>query len=738
MSKKNKNKYIPQKKKQKSPLVGKTAVGKLDMARTGMGFVVANGWEQDILVKQNDLSTAMNGDEVRVEILHVTSKGRAEGKVVEVLKRTQTEFSGRLDVSEKFAFLVPEKDKGRTDIFIPLKYLKGGRTGDRAIVKITEWNDGEKNPTGEVVELLSNERDNQIAMKEILVENGFPLRFSEEALKVAAAIPDTLDEAEIARRKDCRDVLTITIDPVDAKDFDDAISIRTLKGGYYEIGVHIADVSHYVKPGNALDDEAYERATSVYLPDRVLPMLPEHISNVLCSLRPNEDKFTFSAIFQVDKNGNVKQYWIGRTVIHSNRRFTYEEAQQIIETKQGDYAEEVLLLNEIAQNLRAERFKKGAINFSSQEVRFKLDEEAKPIGIEIKESKEAHKLIEEFMLLANKTVAIYVGKRHVNKQPIPFPYRVHDEPNEDKLGVFAAFASRFGYKFNLNSPDQIAASFNKMLTEVQGKPEQHVLEQLGIRTMAKAVYTTENIGHYGLGFEDYCHFTSPIRRYPDVMVHRIVQQCIDDDIKIDKKMEQKCRHCSDQERKAMECERSANKYKQVEFMQDYIGEEFEAVVSGVSTFGFWAETVAHKCEGLISIADMAETDEFHFLESEYALVGMRTGKRFRIGDKVKVQVVSTNIAKRQIDFGYVPEAAPAKDKKAGKAANKAAATDATVEVKPKKAARKAATKAIQPEEDKISDEAMGKPAKAKATAANKKAESTKEKAPAKEKKSSKK
>lgn len=652
MVKKKKSQHIPQKKKTRSPLEGKTAVGKLDMARSGMGFVVVEGWEQDVLVRQDDLLTALNGDEVRVQITRVSGKGRPEGAVVEVLKRTQTEFSGRLDVSEKFAFLVPDKDKVRTDIFVPLKKLKGGKNGDRAIVKVTEWNSDARNPTGEVVELLTNERMNQIAMKEILVENGFPLRFSEEALAVAAALPDVLDKEEIAKRKDCRDLLTFTIDPVDAKDFDDAISVRPLKGGYYEVGVHIADVSHYVQPGTQLDAEAYERATSVYLPDRVLPMLPEHISNVLCSLRPNEDKFTFSAIFQINRQGKVKQYWIGRTVTHSDRRFTYEEAQEIIESGQGDHAADILLLNEIARSLRAERFKKGAINFSSQEVRFQLDDQGKPVGIVIKESKEAHQLIEEFMLLANRTVATYVGKKQVNKQPVPFPYRVHDVPNEDKLEIFAAFASRFGYKFNLNDPDKIAESFNQMLEAVQGKPEQHVLEQLGIRTMAKAIYTTDNIGHYGLGFDDYCHFTSPIRRYPDVMVHRIVQQCIDEDIKVDKKMEQKCRHCSDQERKAMECERSANKYKQVEFMQDFVGDTFEAVVSGVSAFGFWAETVAHKCEGLVSIADLAEVDEFHFIEHDYALVGLRTGKRFRIGDKVNIQVTATNLEKRQIDFSY--------------------------------------------------------------------------------------
>jgi ribonuclease R len=472
---------------------------------------------------------------------------------------------------------------------------------------------------------------------------------------------------------------------VDAKDFDDAISIRPLKDGYYEVGVHIADVSYYVEEGTELDKEAYERATSVYLPDRVLPMLPEHISNVLCSLRPNEDKFTFSAIFQINKDGKVKQYWIGRTVIHSNRRFTYEEAQQIIETGKGDYAEEILLLHGISQKLRAERFKKGAINFSSQEVRFKLDEEGTPIGIEIKESKEANQLIEELMLLANKTVAGYVEKRKVNHADIPFPYRVHDAPNVDKLAVFAAFASRYGHKFNLNNPDKIAESFNQMLADVQGKPEQHVLEQLGIRTMAKAIYTSDNIGHYGLGFDSYCHFTSPIRRYPDVMVHRIVQQCIDDKVKIDKKMEAKSRHCSDQERKAMEAERAANKYKQVEYMQKFVGEVFDAVISGVSSFGFWAETVEHKCEGLVSIADLAKVDEFTFLESDYALVGMHTGKRFRIGDKVKIQVVATSLEKRQIDFGYAPEdeKAPAKKAKQGKTGGAQAAKKSAAKKKKK-------------------------------------------------------
>ncbi len=663
MAKKNKKEtYIPRKKKKASPLDNREAKGTLDISRSGLGFVRVEGWEQDVLVRSEDMLNALDGDVVKIKVHRVSSKGRPEGSITQVIERRQQEFVGRIELSDKFAFLVPDKEM-RVDIFIPLTALNGATDKDRVVGRITEWKSLAKNPVGEVVELLRYERENEIAMKSILMESGFPLRFSDDTMEEAARLPDVLDSTEIGKRKDCRDILTITIDPADAKDFDDAISFRKLKGGYFEIGVHIADVSYYVTPDTSLDKEAYERATSVYLPDRVLPMLPEHISNVLCSLRPQEDKFTFSAIFQMNAEGRIKQYWIGRTVIRSDRRFTYEEAQQIIETGKGDYAEEVLQLHSIARHLRTERFKKGAINFSSQEVRFKLDPEGKPIGIEIKESKEANQLIEEMMLLANKTVAAYVGKKVINQQPIPFPYRVHDVPNEDKLAVFASFASRFGHKFNLNNPDLIASSFNQMLEEVKGKPEQHVLEQLGIRTMSKAVYSTDNIGHYGLGFEDYCHFTSPIRRYPDVMVHRIVQQCIDEKVKIDKKMEAKCRHCSDQERSAMEAERSADKYKQVEFMQQFLGETFDAVVSGVSSFGFWAETVEHKCEGLISLADLAEVDEFAFIEADYALVGLHSGKRFRIGDKVKIQVQATDLIKRQIDFGYVPDAPETTGKK---------------------------------------------------------------------------
>jgi ribonuclease R len=389
------------------------------------------------------------------------------------------------------------------------------------------------------------------------------------------------------------------------------------------------------------------------LPDRVNPMLPEHISNVLCSLRPNEDKLTFSIIFQITPKAEVKQYWIGRTVMHSNHRFTYEDAQTIIEEKTGELSEEVLILNDLAQRMRKKRIQKGAINFSSQEVRFKLDEKGNPIGIMIKESKESHQLIEEFMLLANQHIAENVGKTKIKGKAIPFPYRIHDTPDEEKLLPFIAFANKFGHKFDSSSPEAIAVSFNQLLKDVNGKPEQHVLEQLGIRTMAKAKYTTENLGHYGLGFEHYCHFTSPIRRYPDVMVHRILQEVLDNNVHPDKKLEEKCKHSSERERAAMEAERAANKYKQVQYMKNYVGEEFEGVISGVASFGFWVETVQHKCEGLVSVNSLLEYDEFRHVESDYCLVGMRSGRKFRMGDKVWIKVISANLTRRQLDYEWV-------------------------------------------------------------------------------------
>ncbi|MEP6674049.1 MAG: ribonuclease R [Ferruginibacter sp.] len=631
-----------------------TMKGTLDIARSGMGFVIVDGMEKDIVVRPHDFNGAFSGNIVRVQITKAGSMGRRyEGKITEVLERKQTEFVGTVEVSSNFAFVAIDSKKTIPDFFVHPKRLNGAKDGDRVIVKFLQWQKDDKKPEGEIMQVLKAEDVNDMAMKGILIENNFPLEFSNDVMEEALRLTDIIGEDEIAKRKDVRDILTVTIDPVDAKDFDDAISFRMLRNGLWEIGVHIADVSHFVLPGTKLDESAYERATSVYLPDRVNPMLPERISNELCSLRPHEDKCTFSCIFQINEKAEVKHYWIGRTVIHSDHRFTYEDVQETIEKREGIHEKEIWILNDLAQKLRRKRFAAGAINFSSQEVRFKLDEKGKPIGIVIKESKEAHQLIEEFMLLANQTVAEYVSKIKINKKPIPFPYRIHATPDDEKLKPFAAFAKKFGYKFDIHDEEAVASSFNKLLKEVQGKPEQHVLEQLGIRTMAKAIYTAENIGHYGLGFEHYTHFTSPIRRYPDVMVHRILQECLDKDPQIDKKMEEKCKHCSERERGAMDSERAGNKYKQVEYMQDYLGEEFDGIISGVSTFGFWVETVEHKCEGLVSARDLLTFDDFRLDETDYALVGLRTGKKFRMGDLVTIKVISANLSKRQMDYEWV-------------------------------------------------------------------------------------
>ncbi|MFM1774529.1 MAG: ribonuclease [Bacteroidota bacterium] len=650
MSKAKKSKQ----KKTAKTIVVATLKGKIEITRSGMGYVIVDNNAIDIMVRPSDMGNALNGDIVRVKITRENGRtGKKEGKVVEVVERRQTEFIGHIQLSDKFAFFVPDTDKPMPDIFIPLQYLNGAKNKDRVSAKLVKWDKDDKKPVGEVTAIMSPEDENDAAMKELLAQAGFPLFFPQDVLEAAAELPVVLDEAEIAKRRDCRDIKTFTIDPVDAKDFDDALSIRKLPSGLYEIGVHIADVSYYVLPDTDLDAEAYKRATSVYLPDRVNPMLPEKISNELCSLRPNEDKFTFSAIFQMNEDAEVKQYWLGRTVIHSDKRYSYEDVQTIIDTKEGENVEDILLLHNLAQKFRQARFKKGAINFSSQEVRFTLDENAKPIGITVKESKPAHQLIEEFMLLANKTVAENISKIQINKQPLPFPYRIHDQPDPEKLAPFVQYAKKYGHGFDASSPEKISASFNQLLEDAKGKPEQHVLEQLGIRTMAKAVYSTQNIGHYGLAFDFYCHFTSPIRRYPDVLVHRVLQTVLDNKPVVDKKMEEKCKHSSDRERAAMECERASNKYKQVEYMRDYVGDTFEGVVSGVSSFGFWVETVAHKCEGLVSIVGLSEFDDFRHIESDYSLVGKRSGRTFKMGDKVFIKVIAANLDKRLLDYEWV-------------------------------------------------------------------------------------
>ncbi len=630
--------------------------GRLDISRSGMGFVIVEDMDTDIIVKPHNFDKAFHGDIVRVQVNKENGGKRLEGIVVDVAERKQTEFIGTMQVNKNVAFFIAASEKPIPDFYIASDKLNGAVDGSRVVARLVKWDKNDKKPQGEVISILTARNEADMAMKEIIVDAGFPLAFEDAVLKEANQLSEKITREELKKRKDYRDILTFTIDPYDAKDFDDAISIRNLDNGNYEIGVHIADVSHFVTPASILDKAAYARATSVYLPDRVNPMLPERISNELCSLRPNEDKYTFSVIFQITNRAEIKHRWIGRTITHSDHRFTYEEAQEIIETGDGPHVKAITLLNNLAQQFRKERFDNGAINFSSSEVKFKLDEEGTPIGVAVKESKEAHKLVEEFMLLANRAVAEYVSKIKINKEPVPFPYRIHDQPTEEKLIPFVAFARKFGYTFDMKSEKEVAGSFNKLLKEVQGKPEQHVLEQLGIRTMAKAIYTTSNIGHYGLGFENYCHFTSPIRRYPDVLAHRILQQCLEHNVTIDNKMDEKCKHCSAQERSAMEAERAGNKYKQVQYMKEFLGDEFDAVISGVSAFGFWAETVEHKCEGLVSIRDLSDFDEFRHDETDYSLVGANTGKKFRIGDKIRIKVIAANLSKRQLDYAWVPDA----------------------------------------------------------------------------------
>ena len=630
-----------------------TYKGILDIAKSGMGFVIVQGLENDILVFPNDFNTALKGDEVSIKITKIRqASGKKEGKVLEVLKRKQVSFAGTMQVKERTAFFIPSSVFPMPDIYVPMNKLNGAKDNDRVLVQLTKWEKSSRKPEGEVLKIFTPEQENDLAMQSIVAEAGFSLSFSDEVIQFAKSLTDKIDAAEVAKRKDYREVLTFTIDPVDAKDFDDAISYQKLANGHLEIGVHIADVSHFVQPNTAVDKEAYERATSVYLPDRVYPMLPERISNELCSLRPKEDKLTFSACFEVDAQGKIVGTWFGKTIIHSDRRFTYEQVQEIIDTKIGDHSNEILWLLDWTQKLRKARFDNGAINFSSQEVRFTLDEKGKPTGITIKESKESHQLIEELMLKANQLIAQKMGQVKIKKEPIPFPYRVHDQPNEEKLAPFIDFAKKHGYPFDISTPTHIAHSFNNLMLASKGKPEQHVLEQLGIRTMAKAIYTSNNIGHYGLGFEHYCHFTSPIRRYPDILVHRIVQSVLLEHPMNDTDLEQKCVHCSERERAAMESERAANKYKQVEFMRDYLGQSFEGIISGVSSFGFWVETIEHKCEGLVSITNLSKFDDFRLVESDYALVGRRSGRKFNMGDKVTIKVVAANLEKRQLDYEW--------------------------------------------------------------------------------------
>lgn len=631
--------------------------GTIALTNDGSAFVLPDDeFEDDIYIAPRKLRNALNGDKVRVYVYAKKSKGKKkEGEVVEITKRAKMEFSGIIKISERFAFLVADDRKMQHDIFIPIEELKGARQGEKVVARITDWPEGAKNPFGKIISVLGKQGENNTEMNAILAEYGFPLQFPTKVEQEANSISTEITRSDLAKRRDFRKTLTFTIDPADAKDFDDAISFKELEKETYEVGVHIADVSHYVKPDSALDAEAYNRATSVYLVDRVIPMLPENLSNGLCSLRPNEDKLCFSAVFKLDKNGNVLDEWFGKTIIHSDRRFTYEEAQAVIEGESQELKHEIDTLNALAYKLREKKFKAGAIAFESTEVKFKLDDQGKPIGVYVKERKDAHKLIEDFMLLANRKVAEFVAKMGKGKNKYTFVYRVHDTPKEEMINSFAQFAARFGYKLNTKSDKETARSLNKMMEDVEGTKEQNVLTQLAIRSMAKAIYTTKKTSHYGLAFDYYTHFTSPIRRYPDVMVHRLLEYYLQGGKSVsEEETENKCLHSSQMEKKAADAERASIKYKQAEYLEENVGNKYRGIISGVTEWGMYVEIAENKCEGMVRLKDI--TDDFYVLdEKNYRIIGQRKKRTYQLGDEVNILVKKVDLGKRQIDFTLLSE-----------------------------------------------------------------------------------
>jgi ribonuclease R len=630
--------------------------GIVDMKSTGKAYVSVEGRDEDIFIAAGNTGQALHGDTVQVRLFPLRKNKKLEGRIIKVVRRYKEHYVGIFQKSQKYGFVIPDGDNMIYDFFIPQEYFNGAKDGEKVVVKILEWREKSKNPVAKIVEVLGKPGDNDVEMKSILVNNSFPLHFPEQVQNEARKIPKEISQKEISPRRDFRNAVTFTIDPADAKDFDDALSIEFRQDGTYLVGVHIADVSHYVKPDSLIDKEAYERATSIYLVDRTIPMLPEELSNSICSLEPNKDRLCFSVVFEMDEKANVLHTWFGKTVIHSDKRYNYEEIQEIIEGKDDIFDKEIRKFNELAKILRTDRFNNGAIDFGSSEVKFKLDENGKPIEVELFVAQDSNNLIEEFMLLANKKVAEHIKsfKQTPTDKIKPFVYRVHDKPNESKLQQFSEFISKMGYKLNLKNKKTISNSLNNLFEEIEGKGEQNMIETIAVRTMSKAIYSTKNIGHYGLAFPDYTHFTSPIRRYPDLMVHRLLELYMENiNARPDKELlEEKCVHCSEMERRATDAERDSIKLKQMEFMSDKIGKVFTGLISGVSKWGLFVELDICKAEGLIKIEDMK--DDFYYLdEDNYQVVGHRNGKVYKLGDPISVIVKNIDLQKKQMDLKLV-------------------------------------------------------------------------------------
>lgn len=625
--------------------------GKVDMKSTGKAYVTPDNGGEDVFISANNTAQALHEDTVKVYLFPKRKNRKTEGQIVEVIKRNKTDYVGVISISKEFGFLVPDSSSMAVDIFVPKSALNKAKNGEKVIVRITQWPEESKNPFGEVIKVLGKPGDNNVEMQSILAEYNFPLEFPKEVEKEVEKIEHGITKAEIALRRDFREITTITVDPADAKDFDDALSLQKLKNGNWEVGVHIADVAHYVKEGSPTDLEAQNRGTSIYLVDRTIPMLPEKLSNNICSLRPNEEKLCFSAVFEMNEDGEILQEWIGKTVINSDRRFAYDEVQKIIEGGEGDLKEEILVLHKLASKLRSQRMKDGSINFHSEEVKFILDENGKPLDTYIKVQQESHMLIEDFMLLANKKVAERIGMPVGRKKVKTFVYRIHDEPNPEKLNTFLQFIGKLGYSMNISTREKLVKSYNDLFTAVDGKGEKNLVETIAIRTMAKAEYSTHNIGHYGLAFKFYTHFTSPIRRYPDLIVHRLLERYLlqNKDSVSQEDYEPICKHASEMERRAAEMERESIKYKQAEYLSDQVGKVFDGLISGVSKWGIFVELKQSKCEGMVRYNEMPG-DYYYLDEDNYRVIGQTHGKIFRLGDHVTIRVKKVDLARKKLDF----------------------------------------------------------------------------------------